>query len=336
MNKSSSKIKIKGILQKGLPWIVTIGILIFLFKRIPIEEVHQAITFVNLWKYVPIVILGTTIFFLWDAFVFTLLFLEFGTQVTYRGMLPIRGSSFLIWIMNYFAGMGSMAFLMNRWKKIPLSRASSVVIFSFYLDYYMIMTFCLLGVFLLPGLDLVDFFEMSEQGTFIRTIILSWLFFILLICFFHLVLPRSKGFTRIKKNEILSAFRDAPPRKYFMFMLLKILGFFICDIVFVYFTLTIFGLNVPFLKLIALFPIVRLIESIPISVMGLGTSQAATIWLITPIIESSSSQVNYEAALLAYSLLGMILVNFGRFVIGTTSVKFLPKNLWTLKKSSYN
>ena len=334
MDKSSSKIKLTGILQKGLPWIVTIGIFIFLFKRIPINEVLQAITYVNLWKFTPIIIMAVAIYFLWDTFVFTLLFQDFGTQVTYHELLPVRGSAILVWIMNYFAGMGSLAFLMNRWKKISISRASSVVIFSFYLDYYMILFYCLVGAFWLPGVNLVSFFEISEQGNFVRMIVISWLFFVFTICFFNLLLPRSKGFKRLKKNEILFTFRNAAPLTYLKFMMLKILSFFICDIVLVYGALAVFGLNVSFLYLIALFPIVRLIESIPISVMGMGTGQAAMIWLIAPIIENTSSQVNHESALLGFSFLAMILANLGRFAIGATSIKFLPKNIWISNKKT--
>ena len=75
-------------------------------------------------------------------------------------------------------------------------------------------------------------------------------------------------------------------------------------------------------------PIVWLIGSIPITVMGLGTVQAAMIWLIAQFAEGSGGPAEVEAAVVAYSLLWAFCFNMLRFGIGAVCVSRLPKEIW--------
>ena len=61
-----------------------------------------------------------------------------------------------------------------------------------------------------------------------------------------------------------------------------------------WFALQAFGADVPFLAVLAYVPIILFISTIPITVAGLGTVQAATIYLFRPYAT--------EAQLLAFSL----------------------------------
>jgi hypothetical protein len=105
-------------------------------------------------------------------------------------------------------------------------------------------------------------------------------------------------------------------------------GFFLFDILIVFLLLLIFGLRMELLYFITFFPIVRLIEALPISVMGLGTSQMAMLWLFTPLMDQSAGDANVAAAIMAFSLLITIFSNLSRFAIGAVGVKWLPENVW--------
>jgi len=157
-------------------------------------------------------------------------------------------------------------------------------------------------------------------------IIISWINLALVLIFFHLFLPYTNGFKKVKNSKILSAFRNISPQKYFIFVLAQLVGFFFFDV------LMVFKLEIPFLLFITLFPIVRLIEAIPISVMGLGTSQMAMLWLFTPLTGNAGSKLNISVSILAFSLLVTIFSNLGRFLVGSVSIRFLPKNVWGLHK----
>jgi hypothetical protein len=246
-------------------------------------------------------------------------------------MLSVRGAAHLLSIVNHLAGAGSVALLMNRWKNVSISQTGSVVFLKLFLEYYMILALCLLTAFHIPGIDLTLFFHNSEEGNFVRMIVLSWVCFAAILIFFHLVLPNSSGFKGIKNSEILSAFRDVSPKSHLQFILIQIAGFFFFDIVFIFWALTVFGLKISFLVFIAYFPIVRLIEAIPVSVMGLGTGQMAMIWLFAPTVDNTGTQTTITASILAFSLLVTIFSNLGRFAVGAISVRILPANVWRLK-----
>jgi uncharacterized membrane protein YbhN (UPF0104 family) len=331
MASSKSNRLLRSSLQRWLPWAVTAGVFVLLFRRIPIEKVIEATVRVDLLIYLPFMTFNILFNFFWETLVLVMLFRWFGTDVSYRGMLPIKGASFLITLLNYIAGQGGMALLMSRWRKIAIARATSIMLLSLFTDYYMLLAFCLVGAFRLPDVDLACLFDGSEQGHLVRFIVISWLVFAVTIGFFRLYLPRTRGWQRTRGNEVLAAFHEAPPARYFQLVLLKSFGSLVGSIVTAYFALSAFGLHVPFLPLIALLPIVWLIESLPISVMGMGTGQAAMIWLVARFAEGGVQVSDIEAAVFAYSLLSMALFHSGRFVIGAISVAFLPRNIWMPK-----
>jgi hypothetical protein len=324
---------LRSSLQRWLPWAVTAGVFVFLFSRIPIEKVIEATARVDLLIYLPLMTFNILFNFFWEALVFVMLFRWFGTDVTYRGMLPITGATFLINILNYMAGQGSMALLMNRWKNIAIARAASIMFFSLFTGYYTLLAFCLVGAFRLPDVELACLFDGTEQGHLVRLIVISWLVFGVTIGFFRLHLPRARGWHRTRGNQVLAAFHEAPAARYFQLILLRFFGSLV-GIVTTFFALSAFGLHVPFLPLIVMLPIVWLIESLPISVMGMGTGQAAMIWLVAGFAEGDIQVSDIEAAVFAYSLLSMFLFNFGRFVIGAISVAFVPRNIWMPKSES--
>jgi len=152
------KYKFSRFFKRLLPWIVTTGIFAYLFHQITVSEVLEAATHVNLWVFIPVIVIGFILYFLWDVLVYTFVFKDVGIQVTYRAMVPIRGAAHLFTIINHFAGSGGVALLMNRWKKIPISQTGSVVVFKLFMEYYGILALCLLTAFHIPEVDLELFF----------------------------------------------------------------------------------------------------------------------------------------------------------------------------------
>lgn len=317
--------------QKYLPWVVTAGGFTLLFRWIPVEKVIDAAARVDLLVYLPLLTFHTVFGFFWDVLAFTVLFRWFGTPLVFREMLPIRGVTYLVSLLNYLVGQGGMALIMRRWKGIPLPRATSVVLFGLFIDYYVLLAFCVLGAFRLPRVDLVCFFDGTEAGHLVRFIVISWLVFVAAVWLFRGILPRARGWKRVKENELLFAFRTASTRRYLEAILLRSV-IPLAGIIVSYFALPCFGLHVPFLALMAMLPIVWLIESIPISVMGWGTAQLAMLWLVARYAESDGNAEDIEAAVLAYSILSMIFFKLVNFAIGMACVPFVPRHIWALEK----
>jgi hypothetical protein len=134
----------------------------------------------------------------------------------------------------------------------------------------------------------------------------------------------------MKEREIFSTFRDAPLILYFKLMAVKAVGSMV-GLLTTYFALMAFGIEVPLGYLIVFLPIVWLIGSIPVTVMGLGTTQAALLWLVAGFAQGSGGPEMIEAAVLAYSLLWWFWFNVGRFAIGAFFLFRLPKEIWAGK-----
>jgi len=318
---------IKTTLRKWGPWLVTAVIFYFVFQRVPIEKVVDAAVHVDLLIFLPLLIANLVIHFFWDILVYTKLFRWFGTSVSYTEMLPVRGASYMLIVLNFFVGQGGFTLLMNRWKGLPIIRVTSIVIFTMFNDYFLLLAFCLVGAFRLPGVDLTDFFKANEAGELVRFIVISWVFFWMHIGFYRWYLPRTKKLQQFKQRQIISAFREAPTTLYFKLGAVKLVNFF-AGIFFSYFALATFGVKVPLLYLFTFLPIVWLIGSIPVTVMGFGTTQAAMIWLVAGFAQGTGSPQEIEAAIVAYSLLWGVLYGLGNLGAGAICANRLPKNIW--------
>ena len=316
------------IFQKLMPWVISTGILIYLLNTIPITDVYAASADVNLWAFIPLIFLGNVLYILWDVLVFILLFKKINLFISYRDMLVVRAAILLPNMVNYFLGAGSVALVVNRWKNIPISKTGSVVFFKLFIEYHAVVALCLAAAFHIPGIDLNLLLKDSDIGNYIRFIVLSWVVFGAILLFFHLVLPRVNGLMNIKNSNLLSMFRNVKPVQQVFFITMQTTGFFFFDILIAYCALSIFGLKIEALYFIAFFPIVRLIESIPVSVMGLGTGQLAMLWMLTPIVDSSADKSSLVASILAFSLLITLCSNLSRFVIGVIGIKCLPADIW--------
>jgi len=318
---------IKTTLRKWGPWLVTAVIFYFVFKRVPVEKVIDAALHADLRIFLPLLLACLIIQFFWDVLVYTLLFRWFDTEVSYVDMISIRGASYLLIALNFFAGQGGLALLMNRWKGLSIKRTSSIILFTIFNDYFLLLAFCLVGAFRLPDVDLISFFEPGEKGDLVRFVVISWLYFWIHIGFYRGFLPRTKKLQRLKKGVLFSSFREAPIMRYIKLWAVKS-GNFIVAIFAYYFVFPAFGLHVPLLYLITFLPIVWLIGSIPVTIMSFGTVQAAMIWLVAGHAQGSGSPQEIEAAVLALSLLWSFSYRIGNLAVGAICVSRLPKNLW--------
>ncbi len=330
MEKSKSDNGARAVIRKWLPWIVTTAIFVYLFKRIPVDEVLEAAVRVDLPAFLALIIFGLFFHFFWDILVYAYTFNLFGTSVTYRGMMWIRGATYLLSLLNYMVGQGGFSLIMNRWKEISISRATSVVLFCIMIDYYVLLALCLAGAFSLPGVDINQLFVISDEGHLVRFIVISWALFAVHIGFYRRLLPRSKGFEWVKQNEVLASFREAPVIRYVKLILLRSVSSLV-GIVVTYYALGTFGIHVPLLELSVMLPLVWLIGAIPITVMGMGTVQAAMILFVAGYAQGVGNPQDMEAAVLAYSLLSSLLHRLGLFIIGAFCIARVPRSLWAPK-----
>jgi hypothetical protein len=90
--------------------------------------------------------------------------------------------------------------------------------------------------------------------------------------------------------------------------------------------LRVFGIEIPLLNVLVYVPIITFIGVVPITVAGLGTVQAATVYLFNPYAS--------EARILAFSLLLTLAISSVRALMGLTVFRRVSAEIIGGKKES--
>ena len=146
--------------------------------------------------------------------------------------------------------------------------------------------------------------------------IIAWLALFAIIGLFALARRRDSlrdWITNSRAGAIAETFLKARPLDYAIVLGIKAPSF-LASVATQYFALALYGITIPFIKLMLFLPLVFLAAALPIAVAHLGTSQAA--WLL--FFSGNASQEK----ILAYSLAAHFTFMFCNGVIG---LFFLPR-----------
>lgn len=91
--------------------------------------------------------------------------------------------------------------------------------------------------------------------------------------------------------------------------------------------LRLWGIEVPLIDGLFLLPLTILAAGLPVTPGGIGTTQAAMVWLFSTYGPASSTPAN-EAAVLTFSLLWTTYGLFSQFLLGLTCLALLPKGFF--------
>lgn len=276
-----------------IKWLVALFVLFFLFKRVDTAKVLSAMAHARMDLYLPLAVVFVIIWFLIEAQNLMFLFNLFGHGIRFRDMRIIRGSSYLLMIINYNLGLGAMAWYLKKRNGIPLLKASSVMFFYYFVESVGITLFAMGGCLLI----------LSENPPLYTKIV--WIAGSMgasyIILFFMVRLMPARGFFgRIRNNPLFSALHEATFSGFFKLSGLRAV-YFAAFIVFFYFGLQCFHVHVPVLSLIGLVPVIFFIGNIPVTPFGLGTIQAAMLFFFKPYGAEEhilSFSVVYSATLL--------------------------------------
>ncbi len=144
-------------------------------------------------------------FFLIDTAVVWRIINWFNASVRYRDLLPIRGSTYVISILNEQVGKGAMALYLNRRDGVPGWEVGSSMLFIMFCEFYYLLMWATIGYSLaheaLPAqFALIPYLAVAAS-----------LFFVLWILFFRGALGVGAA---LRQRPILLAFRRASPWHY--------------------------------------------------------------------------------------------------------------------------
>lgn len=315
-----------------IPWLVTVGIFAFILHRVPVQDVVTALGQVPVWAYLALMAPYSMAYCGIDAFVLYRVINWFHVRVTYRRILPVRAAAYILALLNPGLGHGAVAVALQRREGVPLLEITGTLLFLTILEFCQLALYAGVGIFA---------FHADLRLPF------APVYAVLIVGFGGAILCVQKGVdplawlltrfgrwrrgnaaycapSRLTDLGILQTVRRARWQHYLLVLLYKSPNFLLAVLVH-YIALHLFGVEVPFVRLLAFLPIVFLVASLPVTVAHLGTTQAAWLYFFSTYGEASR--------ILAYSLVAHVTFMVLNGLIGVGFLRVALQGIGELKRS---
>src|SRR6185369_10407604 len=108
-------------------WVVTAGLLAFLFWRTPFSQVLAAVRTAAPWT-LPVALLSLVAIYLGDSFAIWKTFGWFLARLSLAEILVVRGATYLLAAINYSVGQGAIVYFVHRATGAPVLRGAATVL----------------------------------------------------------------------------------------------------------------------------------------------------------------------------------------------------------------
>lgn len=286
----------RGRLLRFLAWVVTAGILFLLFRRIPVSEVVAAARGAAPWE-IPVSLALVAALYVCDTLAIWKTFAWFVAPMPFIDVLLVRGATYLFAALNYNVGQGAIVYFVHKKTGVPVMRALATVL--------LMMGINVLALLFLASAGMVAAPEVPHAVTLIVTVAYAGLaIYITVLALRPAWLKRRPLFDVIMGAGFGGHLRALLVRlphigALFAFQLGLLWGFHVA---------------VPVVVALAAMPIVFLAAALPISVQGLGTTQAAMIYFFARY--APGAQQAQQATVMAASLVGQALALAFQALVG--------------------
>jgi hypothetical protein len=298
--------------RKALPYLGTVAIFALIFWRIPIRKVEQALSQVPILDFLAVFMPYSLFYCAIDSACLTWVVNRFNARMLYRDILPIRASMYVLALINTSLAQGGVAYYLHRKAGITFLGALSSVLFIAMLEIYQLFLFSTLGV--------IFYTPVGAQIRIVAILrlvyIAAWALLAGIMIFFAMARRSARIRTWVETGRagaLLATFIQARPLDYLAVLAIKA-PTFLASVVAQYYALALYGIAIPFVKLMLFLPLVFLAAALPISVAHLGTSQAA--WLLFFSTNATPAKI------VAYSLAAQLTFMLCNALIGLV---FLPR-----------
>lgn len=262
-----------------LPWLVTGACFAYLYLRLvgaaAREEetlaVYLAGVFAGVrWSHwLALMIPYSLFFFAIDSLVVWRVINWFNANVRYADILPIRGSTYILSIVNEQVGKGAMALYLYRREGVPGWKLGSSMLFIMFCEFLYLLCWATIGVALRWGrfesiAPVLHAIPWLAAGTAI-------LFPLWLLYFRGSILKN----VRLRDRPILHAFREARASHYLTIILLRSPALLAAVLIYTL-CLRLFGVDVQFGDMLAYLPVVFFGAATP----GPMRSVAILLWVL--------------------------------------------------------
>ena len=262
--------------QKSLPWLITIVCFGYLYTKVSgaaaregiglLEYLGGVFAQVNWGQWLALMIPYSVFFFLIDTLVVWRVINWFNTRVSYSNMLPIRGSSYILSIINEQVGKGAMGLYLNRRYEVPGWEVSSSMVFIMFCEFYYLLMWATVGW--LIGRDSLP----EEFGLIPWIALAASVFFVGWILLFRSSLGSSASF---RDRPAFKSFREAGPLRYLGVIILRSPALLAAVVVYTL-ALRLFNVDTNFLQMLGYLPVIFFGAATP----GPMRTVAITLWVI--------------------------------------------------------
>jgi hypothetical protein len=296
------------LLKTIIPWILTILLFVFLFSRIPVDQVIDTLANARWGLYLAILIPYSCLYLLLDAGAVTVAVRRFHAKVRYREMIPVRAVTYVLSLVNHNVAQGGLALWLWRKEKIPFLAIAGTMIFLAFIEISDLILVSSLGAAMagtsVPGL---------REAYFVLYAVLAGILF-----YFRglklLGIPRPAP-------GLLSTFDRARIVDYLAVLAFKATALFLAAVL-NWVAVGFFGMDIPFFVVLANLPLIYLASAVPLTVAKLGTAQAAWVFLL--------GEYAPEANLLAYSLCAHLMFLVTNALLGVCFLPLKGREIWDL------
>jgi len=262
--------------QQALPWAITIVCFGYLYTRLDAAAGREGLTLfaylgsvftkVSWLQWLALMVPYSAFFFLVDSLIVWRVVSWFNTPVRYRDVLPIRGSSYILSIVNEQVGKGAMGLYLNRRYGVPGWEVGSSMIFIMFCEFYYLLGWATIG-WSMQREDLPRIFDLIPwiAGA-------AALFFGAFQLFFRGPLGRGLG---LRERPLFKSFREAKVSQYLTILLMRSPALLVAVVIYTL-ALRLFGVEADFVEMLGYLPVIFFGAATP----GPMRTVAITLWVV--------------------------------------------------------
>jgi hypothetical protein len=252
-------------------WVVTAAALGWLFWRTPLSDVWSALSHAAPWT-VPAILISAALVYLADGYAMWKTFGWFLAKLPLREIMVVRGATYLLAIINYSIGQGAIVYFVHRARGVPVMRGVATVLLIMGTNLLTLLVVVTLGL-VLPG---------SHPKGLAPMVGLVWA---ALAIYVVMLVARPRWLASRPIFDVLLQAGLAGHLKAILVRLPHVIALIAVELT----ALRGFGVDVPWSAALGAIPVVLLVSALPISVQGLGTTQAAMVLLFSSYVPATAA-----------------------------------------------
>lgn len=286
----------RGKLLKAAAWIITVGLLAYLFWRTPFSQVWAAARAAAPWT-LPAGLALFGCIYAADSFAMWKTFGWFLARFSFRQIVLVRGATYLLAAINYNVGQGAIVYFVNRATGVPILRGVATVL-------------------LIMGVNMLALLFLASGGLLVAPdaphslLVIIGFAYVGLAAYVGLVIAKPRWLASRPIFDVLLSAGLGGHLKALVVRLPHVAALVAYQTT----MLHAFGVAVPLGQAISCLPVVFFVSVLPISVQGLGTSQAMMLFFFSRY--APGDRAAQDAAVLAASLVGQFIALGCQVLIG--------------------